>query len=216
MIEQTFAYSDIPRLFTLTFLELLLSADNAVVLGVVSHTLPTSLRRRALFIGIATSFFLRAAALLIISPLFQYPWIELLGAAYLLYLSFRYFVQKGRSVTPPKTRSFWKTVLLIECLDLVFALDSILAGIAFIDGALSKLWVVYAGGMVGLVGMRYAAGLFSSLLDRFPNLERSAYLMVGWIGLKLALEALAFAPPAPLFWAVIALLFLLGFFKRKD
>lgn len=215
MIEQTFAFSDIPRIFTLAFLEILLSADNAVVLGVLSHSLPPPLRRRALFIGIASSFVLRAAALLGIALLLESIWFQLLGGAYLAYLSIRSFFKKQKSADIKPIHSFWKVVLLVELLDLVFAIDSIVAGVAFINGSFSKLWIVYLGGMIGLLGMRYAAGLFSSLIDRFPRLEQSAYLMVGWIGIKLGFSAFDWPLPPPLFWSVIALLFLLGFYKTR-
>jgi YkoY family integral membrane protein len=216
MFEQSFALSDIPRIFTLSFLELLLSADNAVVLGVLTHSLPAPLRRKALFIGLASSFVLRAIALLTLATLLQYPWVELIGAAYLIYLSVRYFMNRDKSKPNSTNASFWKTVLLIELLDLIFALDSIVAGVAFIDASLSKLWIVYAGGMIGLVGMRYAADLFGRWLDHFPRLETSAYLMIGWIGIKLGLSNYAWALPAPLFWAVIVVVFGSSFIKRKS
>src|SRR5579872_6632855 len=96
MLEQTFALSDIPRVFTLAFLELLLSADNAVVLGVISHSLPENQRRKALFIGIASSFVLRAAGLLSVSFLLKSYWLQLLGAGYLMFLSARYFFKKNK------------------------------------------------------------------------------------------------------------------------
>src|SRR5579872_342952 len=175
MIEQSFASGDIPRVFTLAFLEILLSADNAIVLGVLSHSLPAPLRRKALFIGILSSFILRAGALFGVALLLESIWFQLIGGAYLIYLSIRYFTKKGRKSTSIKPiPSFWKVVLLIELLDLVFAVDSIVAGVAFINGSFSKLWIVYLGGMIGIFGMRYAADLFGSLLDRFPNLEKSA------------------------------------------
>jgi predicted tellurium resistance membrane protein TerC len=63
--------------------------------------------------------------------------------------------------------------------------------------------------------MRYGATLFSSLLERFPHLETSAYLLIGWIGIKLGGLALGYPLPPPLFWTVTALLFLLGFFRSK-
>ncbi len=211
-----FALSDIPRLVTLIFLEMLLSADNAVVLGVLSHSLPPHLRKKALFIGVVSSFFLRAGALLFAIQLLEYSLFQLIGAAYLLYLSIRYWIRKGKSVHPHPTRSFWKTVVLIELFDLAFALDSIIAGIAFIDAERSKLWIVYLGGMIGLLGMRYAAAVFTTLLDRFPALEQSAYLMVGWIGIKLGALYFGSPLPAPLFWSLTLLLFLLGFFRKKS
>jgi YkoY family integral membrane protein len=215
MIEQTFALSDIPRIFTLAFLEILLSADNAVVLGVLSSALPVPLRKKALFIGIVSAFVLRAVALLGVAVLLETIWFQLLGGAYLIYLAVRYLTQKRKSPELKPIHSFWKVVLLIELLDLVFAIDSIVAGVAFINGSFSKLWIVYLGGMIGIFGMRYAASLFASLLDRFPKLERSAYLMVGWIGIKLGISAFDWPLPPLLFWSVIAILFLLGFLKPK-
>ncbi len=214
MFEQSFAFSDVPRIFVLAFLELLLSADNVVVLGVLSHTLPPQQRRKALLIGVASAFALRAAAILTIATLFENRWIQLAGAIYLIYLCIRYFAsRKKREVHG--SPSFWKTVLLIEFLDLIFALDSIVAGIAFTEGVLSKLWIVYVGGMIGLLGMRFAAGLFGRLIDWFPKLESSAYMMVGWIGIKLGFGAMGRPIPAFVFWAITALLFLLGFIRSR-
>jgi YkoY family integral membrane protein len=194
---------------------MLLSADNAVVLGLLSNTLPAPLRRKALFIGAFSAFFLRAAALLLVSYLLEYIWLQLLGAAYLFYLSIRYFIQKGKSAHPAPSHSFWKTVILIELFDLIFAFDSILAGVAFIDFQPTKLWIVYIGGMVGLFSMRFAARLFGTLLDRFPRLEMSAYLMIGLIGVKLSTGALHHPLPDPLFWALLTSFFLSGFFGKK-
>ena len=81
MFGQTFEYSDLARLGALAFIEMLLSADNAVVLGLLAHALPEKLRKKALFIGLASAFFLRAAALLAISFLIRYRWLQLIGAA---------------------------------------------------------------------------------------------------------------------------------------
>jgi YkoY family integral membrane protein len=217
MSEQVFALSDLPRVFALGFLEMLLSADNAVILGILCSALPLPLRRKALFIGVASSFILRALALLLVAHILVYTWIQAVGGAYLIYLSIRHLIKKKqRSATPPtKSHSFWKTVVLIEIFDLLFALDSIIAGVAFVNSNLSKLWIVYAGGMIGLLSMRFAASFFSTLIDRFPGLETGAYLMVGWIGIKLGLSSIQWHLPIPLFWGVLVFLFVLGFFSRK-
>lgn len=91
-------------------------------------------------------------------------------------------------VTPKsigKYPSFWGTVLVIELTDIAFAVDSILAAMALAGSRQSKLWVVIAGGILGVVLMRFAAALFVRLLDRFPRFEVSAYLLVIIIGCKL-------------------------------
>ena len=187
LFDQSFTFVDVPSIFTLTLLELLLSADNAVVLRVVTHALPKEQRKKALYIGVISAFFLRVGALLLIAILLKSKWVQILGGLYLFYLSIRYFYQRKKKVEFKPQLSFWKAVVLIELLDLVFAIDSIIAGVAFINEDLPKLWIVYFGGMLGLLGMRYAANIFSRLMDRLPRLEMTAYMIVGWIGVKLSL-----------------------------
>lgn len=89
---------------------------------------------------------------------------------------------------------FWPTVLVIELTDIAFAVDSILAAIALVGSppeghaqhlAHPKLWVIYVGGILGVLLMRVAAVIFIQLLERFPRFELSAYLLVIVIGVKL-------------------------------
>lgn len=223
MFDLSFSYSDIPKVFFLSFLEIILSADNAVVLGLIASKLPENIRKKALYIGSISAFFLRLLTLLVLSFLVQYRWIQLVGAAYLLYLSIRYFYKRKRGLLPlsPKM-GLWKVIVLIELFDLAFAIDSILAGIAFISTGegyidFSKIWIVYVGGMMGLLGIRYAAHIFSNIIDRFPRMEPLAHVMIGWIAIRLVYEL--FPRPAffePVFWMVLAGLFFLGFSKKDS
>lgn len=233
MFNQSFDVFDFPRILILMLLEILLSADNAIILAMLTHRLPLSQRTRALFIGLFSSFLLRGMGLLFISILITYFWIQLIGALYLLYLSAHYFLWKRKLPVPPKeeTSGFWKTVFLLECFDLIFAIDSILAGVGLISsfsqgaGILNqKLWVVYVGTILGLVLVRFAAKLLSGLIERFPNLKRAGHLMIGWIGLHLCLHAIAlkWGLPAllmhllvPIYWIVLSLLFLSGFLRIR-
>lgn len=232
MLGQTFDVSDIPRLFALILIELLLSADNALILGAVVQSLPKNLRSKALLIGASSSLVLRAIAIAAVSLILRYPWLELLGAAYLLYLSLHHFYsvfrQRSQNWSPQlKARSFWKTIITIELLDISFALDSIIAGISFIatpgiavhgNVLHPKIWIVYTGGVVGAITIRYAASLFSKLIDRFPRLSHSAYLLVGLVGIKLSLNILApnFPHLTPIFWFTFAIIFLYGFTAVKQ
>jgi predicted tellurium resistance membrane protein TerC len=88
-----------------------------------------------------------------------------------------------------------------------------------------NIWVVYTGGILGLIFMRFAASWFIKLLERFPLLEHSAYLVIGWIAVKLGLEAAAnwqasiggawhFKLHSLLFWSVTFILFGLGFLRK--
>jgi YkoY family integral membrane protein len=103
----------------------------------------------------------------------------------------------GKSGQTSAPSNFWTTVLVIELTDIAFAVDSILAAIALVGSAPAdhpanaphpKLWVVIAGGVIGLMLMRVAAAMFIKLLERFPRFEVAAYLLVIVIGLKLLVD----------------------------
>lgn len=99
--------------------------------------------------------------------------------------------------SPKGGANFWWTVFVIELTDIAFAIDSILAAIAFVghppgwnpDTQIHpKLWVVIAGGMLGILLMRIAAVIFIRLLEKFPRFELAAYLLVSVIGGKLLID----------------------------
>lgn len=232
MLDQTFSLIDIPRLLTLTFLEGILSVDNALALALIVQHLPKLQRKKALFIGLVSAIILRAIGVLSAAYLIQLFWIQILGGAYLLYLASSHFFQMGKpKETRKKKYAFWKVVVLVELTDFAFAIDSILAGIALIGVHFTpphlppKIWIVYFGGIMGIFLMRFAAKLFTELIDRFPGLEIGAHLIVGWIGLKLLLEASLKAAYSSaylglplwanwIFWIGIILFFCLSFFFK--
>jgi tellurite resistance protein TerC len=72
-------------------------------------------------------------------------------------------------------------VLNVELADLAFSLDNVVAAVA-----LSKLlWVVMIGVALGIITMRFAAGIFTWLVKREPILEKAAYIVVFNIGMEL-------------------------------
>ena len=134
------------------------------------------------------------------------------------------------------SRLFWQTVLAIELTDIAFAVDSIVAAIAMVSSAPKdpaarfhpKLWLVVAGGMLGVIAMRFAAVMFIRLLDKFPRFETSAYLLVFVIGGKLLADYFfnaeftrldfhsVHAPAFWVFWTLMVVCFGIGFVKPRQ
>ena len=175
-------------IFTLIVLEVILSADNALILGVLVQRLPVHLRRKALFYGILGAYILRGLALLFASLVIQLWWAQALGAAYLLYIALKHFLKPEEAHAPPplevSAAQFWKVVAQVELMDLAFAVDSILAVVAFSKDFL----LAFLGVALGILFIRLLAGSVVVLMERFPGLEKVAYALVGWAGVKLFLE----------------------------
>lgn len=234
MLNQTFSLIDIPSLLTLILLEGILSLDNAVAIAVIAHKLPAYLKKKALFIGLASAFILRALGILVAAYMIQLFWVQLLGGGYLIYLSIKHLCnRKDNSVEKSKqVKSFWIIVLMIEMTDCLFAIDSILAGLAITGTVFQppnlppKMWIIYLGGMIGLILMRFAANLFTKLIKKHPRLELSAHLIIGWVGLKLLIETISrnyfylyFSKislwVSPVFWIGIGFIILFGFYRKN-
>lgn len=196
-------------LIILIGLEGLLAADNALVLAIMVRHLPEKQRRKALFYGLVGALILRFGSLFIIAYLVDVWWLQAIGAAYLLFIAINHFYQTWRNnngqVKERKGNGsgFWMTVLKVEIADLAFAVDSILAAVAlamalppigmFTIGGLDggQFLVVFIGGMIGVIIMRFAANVFVILLKKRPSLEAAAFLIVGWVGIKLVVLTLS-------------------------
>lgn len=194
-------------LLILIGLEGLLAADNALVLAIMVKHLPEEKRKKALFYGLVGAFILRFGSLFIISFLVDVWQVQAIGAIYLMYIAgknlYDKFAQKdGIKTKQRKESGFWMTVFKVEVADLAFAVDSILAAVALavalppsglfhiggLDGA--QFIVIFAGGMIGVIIMRFAANMFVNLLQKRPGLEVAAFLIVGWVGVKLSVLVL--------------------------
>ncbi len=228
MFGQTFQISDLAGVGALVVLEALLSADNALVLAIMVRHLPKKDQKHALFYGLAGAFVFRLFAILFAAVVLKQWWLQGIGAGYLLGMPIKHFIQRSRADGGPNVKpvgaSFWKTVIAVELTDFAFAVDSVLAGVTFVDNKTAKLWVVYFGAVIGIILLRFAASIFIRMLVKYPALGDVAYLLVAWVGVKLAFltghsfqihnpTALAFTipeMPTPVFWIVLLSIGVIG------
>jgi predicted tellurium resistance membrane protein TerC len=54
----------------------------------------------------------------------------------------------------------------------------------------SKTWVILTGGILGIVMMRLVIGQLLVLVTRYPTLVDGAFIIIGWVGIKLLIEYL--------------------------
>jgi YkoY family integral membrane protein len=215
--------NDIPIIFFLIFLEGILSIDNALVLAILARQLPEHQQKRALTYGLLGAVVFRLLSLGVVTYLIRWRWVKFVGGAYLLFIAIKHFLspQEDTDAHKLKTKEFWRVVVVIELTDIAFAVDSILAAVALSN----KFWVVFTGGILGVVMMRFAATIFIQLLKKFPRFETTAYLMVMIIGIKVILEGFQFpgvnfhshkAASFWIFWGIMFGCVGYGFIKPKS
>lgn len=205
-------------LIVLIGLEAVLSADNAVALASISQGLAEDkLRRQALNIGLILAYILRMALILAATWVVRYWQFQVLGAAYLLWLVFQYFNSKmdedGEHHESQFT-SIWQVIPTIAITDLAFSLDSVATAIA----VSTDTWLVISGATIGIIILRFMAGLFIQWLDEYTHLEDAGYITVGLVGLKLLFRAAypELEIPELLTVSIIGTIFAWGFSVRED
>ena len=187
--------TDFLTIALLVLLEGLLSADNALVLAILVLGLPRREQKQALRYGILGAFAFRILATLLALHLIAFGWVKLVGAGYLLYLSWKHFfgetgTEQRRAIKKARPwmglSAFWATVVKVELTDIVFAIDSILVAVAMS----SKTWVIITGGVLGIITMRMVIGTLLTLVRRYPALVDAAFIIIAWVGVKLLVEYL--------------------------
>lgn len=211
-------------IFSLVIIEGLLSADNALVLAVLVKHLPEKQRKKALLYGMIGAYFFRFLFIGLGVYLVKFWFIKLFGALYLAWICISHFIKKSQDDelhefkrNSPLVRIFgvfWATVISVELMDIAFSVDSILAAFAISD----QVWVLLMGGMLGILMMRTIAGIFVTLIDKVPELENTAFILIGIIALKMFLSVLNIHIHHYAFFVILVLAFVITFiihFKNK-
>jgi YkoY family integral membrane protein len=227
MLDQLLEYSPNFGLDTLILLpvlislEAVLSADNAIALAAIAQGLEKpQLQQRALNFGLVIAFCLRVVLILTATWVLRFWQFEFLGAVYLLWLVYQHFSPDEQGEDPgqhhhkPRFESLLQAIPMIALTDLAFSLDSVTTAIAISRDT----WLVITGGLIGVIALRFMAGLFIRWLDEFIHLEDAGFVTVAFVGLRLLLRVIndSFVPPEWLMVIMIALVFAWGFSERTE
>ncbi|CCI81436.1 TerC family protein [Lactobacillus hominis] len=209
-------------ILTLILMECLLSVDNAVVLAAQTQVLPNKdQQRKSLVYGLWGAYLFRFIVIGIGTYLINFWEVKLLGGLYLFYLVYKYFYdvrhpekvaaeekkkeanEKEKVLKKGKHRLslFWRTVISIESMDIVFSIDSVLAALAMSNNPV----VVLIGGMIGILCMRGVAEVIIKLMEIIPELQTMAYVLIAIIAVKLlvSLPPLNFKLPDTIFAIIV-------------
>lgn len=197
-------------LATLSFLQIILAADNLVVVAIVSQGLRGRRRKRAQNIGFALALALRIAMLLGVvwvmqleRPVLQLfgqdiSWRDILMICGGLYLMFKATddMHKEATYAPRasvrlRAKGFFAVVLAVAALDAVFSLDSLLASVAMTQ----NMPILILSNVIAILAMITIAYPVSLFIERHMTFRLLALSYVLLMGLVLVAEGLHFHIP---------------------
>ena len=182
----------IPVIVSLIIIEGLLSVDNALAIAAMASHLPGKQKFQALKWGIVGAYLFRGLCLAFAAWIIENPWLKICGAAYLIYLMSQHFTGGGDEdndgqADKPNQRGFWATIIAIEIMDLSLSVDNVVAAVAMSP----KLWVVCLGVFIGILALRFVAGACIKLIEKYPILADTAFILIGYVGFILVYELLS-------------------------
>ncbi len=155
-------------------------------------------QQAALRVGLLGAYLGRGIMLLLATYIIENPWLRLLGALYLIKMAAEHLGalanrdtdipetlgEESPQVKPITGKSFWNVVLIVELTDLAFSLDNVIAAVALSQDFL----VVLLGVAIGILIMRFAAGIFALIVEKQPGLVHAAYLLILAISIELIIS----------------------------
>ncbi len=173
----------------LIVIEGLLSVDNALAIAAMASHLEEKKRKLAITIGYAGAYAFRLLALALASVIMNNHYLMAFGAAYLIWLMCNHFAEDEQAESDGtsshrKPQNFAKTIALIAFLDLSLSFDNVVAAVAFAR----QIELVCLGVTIGIITLRLVAGYCMQLLEKYPWLEHTAFLLVGFVGFLLCAE----------------------------
>ena len=174
-----------------TFINLVLSGDNAVVIGMAAAGLPARQRPRAIAAGVAAATVLRIVMAVVAVRLLRISGLVLLGGLLLLWVCWKMWGEIRRTaeaealapsadadgvVAEESGKTLWEAATQIIVADVSMSLDNVLA----VAGAAQEQPVILAIGLVlSIALMGLAASFIASLLNR--------YRWISYVGLAIIL-----------------------------
>jgi len=196
-------------------INIVLSGDNAVVIGMAAHGLPPSQRRRAILLGGVLAVLLRLALTLPAERVLQIPFLGAAGGLLLAWVAYRLLtVEETRDHR--HTTSLWTAVRLMLVADATMSLDNVLAVAAIAQTTPHPGPVLVLGLALSIPIVLLGGGIVASLLERFPWLAwlGAAILTITASSLITSDEGLRdrglWSPSAPVVVAVVLTGLVLG------
>lgn len=183
---------------SILLLDLVLSGDNALVIGAAASEAPRKLRKYAILLGGSAAIILRISLAYLATILLNVPWLQTMGSIVLLFIAIR--LLQGRDANEQfsastetaeekekQEKSFFNVILTVLLADITMSLDNILAVGALANG---NFLVLAIGVLLSIILLLIGSTIISYLVERLRWLIDVAAIVLGWTSASMILTDL--------------------------
>ncbi len=122
--------------FQIVLIDILMAADNAIIIGLIASSFVREDRRKIIMLGVFAAFIFRVIFALITVQLLEYPILKIIGGALLIWIILKllhdlqlldvFKTAKQKIVKPKKQPSFFGGVYAVLIADVTLSFDNVL------------------------------------------------------------------------------------------
>ena len=173
----------VSRVLSIVLIDLVLSGDNAVVIGMAAHPLPRKQRRLAVLVGGGAAILLRISLTGLAAFLLGLPALKAIGGLLLLWIAFKLLDATNADASGPREAHTMRgAIMTILLADFVMSLDNVLGVAAASNG---DFFLLIFGLGVSMAIVIFGGSVFADLIDRLWWLAYLGAAVIAWTGVDM-------------------------------
>ncbi len=180
-----FFADDLRLTIKIILIDMILSADNAIVIGLFASPFDPKIRQKVLIIGTSLAVLFRILFAVLVAYFLQYKGVRTFGAILLFYIAYKLYgdilkdnpekqakIKKSQLIKENDKKNYWKAIFTIIVADMTISFDNV---IAVAGAAKSNYTLLIFGLTLSIVMMITLANAISKYLKE--------HKWVGWLGI---------------------------------
>jgi YjbE family integral membrane protein len=181
--------------FQIVFIDILMAADNAIIIGLIAASFAKADRQKIIMLGVFAAFVFRVVFALITVQLLEYPILKIIGGSLLIWIILKllhdlqlldvFKTAKPKIVKPKKQPSFIGGVYAVIIADVTLSFDNVL-GVAAASGDHTYLLIFGLLLSVFLIGT--AATFFAEYIKKHRWVGLLGLVIILYVAVQLILS----------------------------
>jgi YjbE family integral membrane protein len=189
MFEFSWSWDFLLKFLSIVLIDLALSGDNAIVIGMAAASLPRQRRKWAVVFGGGLAIVLRIAMAAVATLLLRIPLLSAIGGCALFWVAWRLLRldvdESGNKDKKKQASNFRQAILLIVTADFMMSLDNVIAVAGTAHG---DILLLILGLLLSMPLLMTAGGAISMLIDKFKWLVYLGATVIVFAGTRMIFE----------------------------
>ena len=190
-----FFADDLRLTIKIILIDMILSADNAIVIGLFASQFDTKIRQKVLIIGTSLAVLFRILFAVFVAYFLQYKGVRTFGGILLFYIAYKLYgdilkdnpieqvkIKKSQLIKEGDKKNYWRAIFTIIAADITISFDNV---IAVAGAAKSNYTLLIFGLTLSVIMMITLANAISQYLKDHKWLGWLGILSILWVAVDL-------------------------------